>query len=84
MIEAESVGGGSGPNRRDFLRVGGLGAIGLAQNPHGIVEQVREGFHRFVEGIEAVRTFGRKRAAPEQPEEERAAAVSVGAANGAV
>jgi branched-subunit amino acid ABC-type transport system permease component len=31
----------------------GLGAIGLAQNPHGVVEQSREGFARF-----KVRLFG--------------------------
>jgi len=44
----------------------GLGAIGLAQNPHGIVEQIREGALRFGEIVSSVRTLGRRVAAPRQ------------------
>jgi hypothetical protein len=45
----------------------GLGAIGLAQNPHGIVEQIRDGTLRAGELFSKIRTLGRKQAVP--PEE---------------
>jgi ABC-type branched-subunit amino acid transport system permease subunit len=51
----------------------GLGAIGLAQNPNGIVEQIREGTARAGELFARVRTLGRKPAAPtEAPDVEPA------------
>src|SRR5205807_3525585 len=42
----------------------GLGAIGLAQNPHGVVDQIREGWLRFGEIVSAVRSWGRRTAPP--------------------
>ncbi len=42
----------------------GLGAIGLAQNPNGIVEQIREGWGGFVDLVRrAGSLFGRREAA---------------------
>jgi hypothetical protein len=49
----------------------GLGAIGLAQNPHGIVEQIREGWGGFVDLVGKVVGFvGGRRGAVEAEEPE--------------
>jgi ABC-type branched-subunit amino acid transport system permease subunit len=40
----------------------GLGAIGLAQNPHGVIEQVREGFLRFRDRFQDVAARGQQTA----------------------
>ena len=55
----------------------GLGAIGLAQNPHGVVEQVREGFLQFRDRVQDL-MGGRKETAPA-----RAQGESVASWNGA-
>ena len=53
----------------------GLGAIGLAQNPHGVVEQIREGWGGFTDLVGKVVGFVRgRRGAVEAGEPEAAAA----------
>ncbi|MFN2545732.1 MAG: hypothetical protein ABR600_14340 [Actinomycetota bacterium] len=62
----------------------GLGAIGLAQNPHGVVEQIREGVLRAGDVVRGVRTLGRKPAAAEEPSEEAVQSESTSRADGPV
>jgi branched-chain amino acid transport system permease protein len=60
----------------------GLGAIGLAQNPHGVVEQVREGFLRAGDVVRSLRTFGRRPSPAQEEETIPAPAPAVAAGNG--
>jgi len=68
----------------------GLGAIGLAQNPNGIVEQIREGWGGFVDGVKWLRDRMVQRRAPETEvlsevvDEEPVSASEAAASNGHV